>query len=233
MAVDKIQRGDVVSLQFTGYNEGKAFDSNVEADLKQLSSEAKAEPLIVCVGQGMIVKGFDAALEGKEVSKEYTIKVSAQEGFGERKRELVKTIPLRQFTEKKVNPYPGMVLALDDMLVRIITISGARVIADFNNPLAGKELEYRFTVVSIVQDEREKARALFSHFVRFVPNFEVNDKVVIKGPKVLEVLVKAFSEKFKSLMGKELGFIEEEQKAAVSSKDSASTPQTDQTVTAK
>ena len=40
--------------------------------------------------------------------------------------------------------------------------------------------------------------------MRFVPEFEVGEKVTMKGPKQLEYAVLIFKEKFKQLVGKDL-----------------------------
>ena len=213
--METVKKKDFVELKFTGYSNENVFDSNIEEDLKKIDPKAKPRETIVIVSEGMLVPGFDRELEGKEIGKEYRIKVSAKEGFGERKKELVKTIPLKVFTEQKINPYPGMVLAMDNNLARIITVSGARVMTDFNNPLAGKDLEYKFTIVRIVNDDREKAKALFEFIFKFAPDFEVKgDDVIVKGPKVLEKFVTSFKDKFKELAGKELKFevVEEKEK---------------------
>lgn len=208
-----VKKKDFVEVKFTGYSGGNIFDSNIDEDLKKIDPKAKPRENIVVVGEQMLVPGFDKAIEGKEIGKEYEIDVPAKEGFGERKKELVKTIPLKIFTEQKINPYPGMVLAMDNSLARIITISGARVMTDFNNPLAGKDLKYKFRVVRIVMDDKEKARTLFELIFKFVPDFEVKGgDVIVKGPKVMERFVKAFEKRFKELAGKELKFEIKEEK---------------------
>lgn len=203
----EVKKGEFVELKYTGHTNGEMFDSNIEEDLKKIDSKDAPRKLIVKVGERMVVHGLDDALVGKEIGKKYEITLSAKEGFGERKKELIKTIPLKVFTERKVYPQPGMMLNLDDNLVRISAVSGARVVADFNNLLAGKILNYSFIVKRIVDSDEEKARALFEWLLRFVPEFSIaGDKVVIKGPKILEQIAKAFSKKFKEMMGKELGF---------------------------
>ena len=211
--METVKKKDFVEIKYTGYSNGNVFDSNIDEDLKKLDPKGKPRELVVIIGEGMVVPGLDKALEGKEIGKEYEVGVSAKEGFGERKREMVKTIPLKIFTEKQINPYPGMVLAMDDSLVRIITISGARVMTDFNNPLAGKDLVYKFKIVRKIDDEKERAKILLEFILRFVPEHEVTDKeVIVKGPKILEKFVTAFKEKFKDILGKELNFVLEEQK---------------------
>lgn len=203
-----IKKNDYVELKYTGYANGEMFDSNIEEDLKKLNPKAKPNKTIIIVGQGMIVSGLDKALEEKEIGKEYEIKISAKEGFGDRKRELVKTIPLKIFTEKKINPYPGMVLNMDNILAKVITVSGARVITDFNNPLSGKELKYKFKIIRKVDDEKEKVETVLGLLFKFVPEFEIGEKIVVKGPKILEQYINSIKEKFKELVGKEISFKE-------------------------
>ena len=211
--VEIVKKKDFVEIEYTGYANGEIFDSNIETDLKKINEKAEARKMIIVVGEEMVVPGLDRILEGKEVGKDYEVEIKAKDGFGERRRELIRILPLRAFTEKKVEPRVGMTLALDNSIVKIIAISGARVSADFNNPLAGKELKYKFKIVKIVNEIQEKARALFEVLFRFVPDFSVEEKkIIVKGPKGFEGFVKIFNERFKELIGKELEFVEEVKK---------------------
>ena len=54
--------------------------------------------------------------------------------------------------EKDINPYPGALLNLDGMLAKILSVSGGRVITDFNSPLASKEIAYEFTIKRKITD---------------------------------------------------------------------------------
>ena len=202
------KKNDFVDLEYTGYTGGKVFDSNVAEDLKTLDPTAVPKKTIAIIGQGMVVPGLDKALEGKEAGNDYEVSLSAKEGFGLRDRNLLKTIPLKVFTERNISPRAGMVLALDDSLAKIVTVSGARVITDFNNPLAGKEISYKFKILRILTDEKEKAHALFEGMFRFVPEFDINEKeITIKGEKTMEIFVTAFKEKVKEVLNKELKFM--------------------------
>jgi len=156
----------------------------------------------------MLVKGFDKALEGKEIGKEYDVTFGHGEGFGQRDRKLMQVVPLKEFHSKNIDPRPGMSLAIDDRLVKIVAVSGARVTIDFNSPLAGKEIKYKFTIIRKVSDEKEKCDALFATFFRMVPPYEIKEKVIVKGPKGFDIFVNAFKDKFKELIGKSLEFEE-------------------------
>ncbi len=198
--------GSCVQLSYTGYVNNVVFDSTVPAQVTRLNPHATTQPAVVIVGEGMIVKGLDDSLLGKNVGQSYSLTLQPNEAFGERKTNLVKTIPLKLFTAKGVTPRPGQTLKLDEMLVRIITVSGARVVTDFNNPLAGKTVRYEVTIDSLVTDEHQRARAVFQAVCKFIPAFTVRDVVTVEMPAALEQYMLSFGENFKKLMGKPLAF---------------------------
>lgn len=207
--MEKTKLNDFVELSYTGYSKGEVFDSNIEEDLKKVNPKAKPRKTIVVIGESMVVKGLDNALVEKEVGKDYVVTLQPKDGFGERDRNMMKTIPLKVFTSQQINPYPGAVLDMDGMIAKIISISGARVLTDFNNPLAGKEISYKFKVVRILTDDKEKAQALFENMFRFVPEFDITaTDLTIKGPKPLEQFVATFKDKVKTLLNKDLKFEE-------------------------
>lgn len=201
-----VVKGDFIELSYTGYTNGEVFDSNREVDLKKLDPKAKVEKTFIIVGEGMVVSGLDKVLEGKQVGEEHTLSLSAKEAFGLRNPSLIRPIPLRVFTERRVVPRAGMSLVLDNNIVQIRAVSGARVIADFNNPLAGKDVSYSYRIVAKIDDVAEKTRIFFEKFLRGVPQFEVNDKVIIKGPAQMKPIIDLLGERFKALVGKELDF---------------------------
>ena len=208
----RTKKNDFIELKFTGYTNGEIFDSNIEEDLKRISKDAKPSKLIVAIGNSMVVPGLDKALEDKELNKQYEISFSCVEGFGERNRHLIKTIPLKAFTQQKIAPQPGMVLALDGMPVKIIAVSGARVTADFNNFLAGKELKYKFTITRKIEGTREKAEALFQFYLNTVPEIEIKEnELIVKGPIQIKAFIEVYKDKFKELLNIEPKFEEKEE----------------------
>lgn len=201
-----VHKGDFVEIKYTGYANKEIFDSNIKEDLKKLNPEAKEEKTVIAVGEGMLVRGLDNFLDGKEIGREYEVDIKPKDGFGERKKELVRTMPLKLFTEQKLNPQAGMILTMNNSLVKVIAVSGARVTVDFNHPMSSKELKYRFTLTRKVTDDKEKAEAVFKFYLQFVPEIEAKDKIVVKGPKILEGYIDSQKELFKRLIGKDLAF---------------------------
>ena len=161
MAEDKVEKNEFVEIEFLGKNlvSNEIFDTNIAEEAKKINPEMKVKPLIVCVGKEMLVKGFDDSLEGKEIGKKYSVKITPDNGFGKRDSKLIRLIPMKMFLAQKIYPEPGMTLTLDNNIVKVISVSGGRVMVDFNNPLAGKDLEYEYTIKKKIVDIKEKTNA--------------------------------------------------------------------------
>lgn len=201
------KKDDFIDLQYTGYTNGEVFDSNVLEELKKASPDTKPRKTIISLGHEMVLNALDKELIGKEIGKEYEVHINSKDAFGPRKRELVKTIPLKVFTAQKVNPQPGATLYLDNMMAKVLTVSGARVITDFNNPLAGKDLDYKFKILRVVTDQKEKAEAFLEYYLRMIPENEIKDnKLILKGPEPLKHFVETFKDKAKEILKMEMDF---------------------------
>jgi len=200
---DKVKVKDFVEIEYLGKTDGEVFDTNIEAEAKKINPESKVQPLKVAVGQRMLVPGFDKALEGKEVGKKHTIKVQAEEAYGKRDPTRIKMIPKKAFTDHKMNPIAGMTLTLDNSLAKIISVSGGRIMTDFNHPLAGKELEFEFTVKRIITDLKENINAFQSAFLGKEFEFDIDEKakkIIFKEPALMHIL-NSLRPKFQELFG--------------------------------
>jgi len=207
-----LKQKQFVEMDFTGRvkDTDEVFDTTNPKDAKGITDE-KVKPLKICIGEQMLLEKFDKALEGKEVGKEYIIELGPNDAFGDRKKDLVKMIPLKIFTDKGVMPYRGLMLNMDGMVVRIVSVSGGRVITDFNNPLAGKSLVYKFKVNRVIEDKKEQIESLLDNLLKIdssMVKIDVKDKkseltFSLKDNefKILQQISKPFSEKVKSLVG--------------------------------
>jgi FKBP-type peptidyl-prolyl cis-trans isomerase 2 len=213
-----VKKKDFIELTYTGYENGRIFDSNIEEDFKQIhshshdstSQDKKPDKISIVIGERMVVKGLDNSLEGKEIGKEYFVKINPEDGFGKRNPTLIKTIPLNVFTKQKITPHIGESFFMDNQMARVITISGARVITDFNHPLAGRDIEYKFKIERKLTGEKEKTEALLKFYLKQLPKFEIKEnKIIIEAPKQIENFLNLFKPKFKELLNKELELKEE------------------------
>ena len=135
--------GDQVKVHYTGrLTDGTVFDS----------SEGR-EPLAFQVGAGMMIKGFDAAVDGIELGEKVTAEIPAAEAYGEAREDLIFDFPKSNFPEE-MNPKVGQQLVMtqsngQQVPVKIKEVKEDIVVIDANHDLAGKDLIFDIELVSI------------------------------------------------------------------------------------
>jgi FKBP-type peptidyl-prolyl cis-trans isomerase 2 len=166
-----MQEGDFVYIDYTGKvkDTGKVFDSTKEEVAKKediFNSKVDYKPIPVVVGGGLVLKKIDETLKEMKINEKKTIEVSPEDGFGQRKLELIKLIPLSIFKERNIDVSPGRFVTIDRVAGKVVSVDGGRVKIDFNHPLAGKKLEYEIEIKEGVEGIGEKVKALVSHYSR-------------------------------------------------------------------
>ena len=156
-----IKKGDFVELEYTGAlkEDGAIFDTTSEKKAKETGIYRKKKefgPVIICVGEGEILKGLEEQLIGKEAGKEYTIELSPKNGFGKKDAKLIKMIPSNAFIKQNIDPQPGLQVNIDGVLGIIRRTGSGRCLVDFNHPLSGKDVVYKVKINRIVTDDKEK-----------------------------------------------------------------------------
>ena len=160
---EKIKKGDFVELEYTGRfkEDNMVFDTTNEAEAKKqgfFDPKMIYGPVIVCIGQKLVLAGLDDSLENTEVSQEKEVTIPAEKAFGKKNAKLLKLMPLSQFKTQNINPFPGLQLNIDGTLATVRSVSGGRIVMDFNHPFAGKEVVYKFKILRLVTDPAEKVR---------------------------------------------------------------------------
>lgn len=156
-----IQKGDFIRLSYTGHVDGSVFDTTDEEIAKQANIHnpgAGYGPVTIRVGSRHVILGLDEALEGREVGDEGEIVVPPEKAFGLHDPSLVEAFNKNAFREK---PKKGSLLRVPERGEgRVVDAIGNRVLVDFNHPLAGKTLTYRFRIEERVDDPEGKVRGL-------------------------------------------------------------------------
>ena len=189
----KTKKGDFVEIEFVASTEdGIIFDTNIKEEAKKIDIDdkerEKLEPLKVCIGQGMILKGLDKELEDKELEKEYDVKLNSESAFGKRNPGLVKTVPLAAFSE---TPYQGMFINVNGLMARVVSVNGGRILVDFNNPLAGKNVNYKFKILKMIEGKDDKIKVIAESLKVEIENIDL-----AKEPVEIKLKNKKNSEKF-------------------------------------
>lgn len=136
-----IKKGDKVRAHYTGtLEDGTVFDSSRERD-----------PLEFVLGKGMLIAGFEAAVEGREPGETVTVTIPPAEGYGEVDPDLIFVVPRAQvpdFIPLEVGTPLQLSNEQGQMDVTIAEVGADEVTLDANHPLAGKTLTFEIEIVS-------------------------------------------------------------------------------------
>lgn len=131
-------------VHYTGtFNDGSKFDSSYD----------RGEPLEFVCGAGMMIQGFDAAVENMEVGEIKDIHLMPEEAYGMPDPNNIFTLALEQLpgaedlsVGEKVylsnsagQPFPVVVNAKDETTITF----------DANHEMAGKELNFKIELVEV------------------------------------------------------------------------------------
>lgn len=196
-----MEKGDFVEVEFTGTvtATGDVFDTTSEEEAKKLGMHKEGQkygPLLVVVGANMVPHGVDDKLKEMKVGDEREFDLKPDRAFGPRNPKMVKLISISKFHQKNINPVPGIFVDIDGMQAKVRTVSGGRVMVDFNHPLAGRELHYRLKIVREIKEPLEKARALLKYYGMDAEASLKEGTLTLKTKKpIKEAFLKEFLEK--------------------------------------
>ncbi|MEM4247686.1 MAG: peptidylprolyl isomerase [Candidatus Nanoarchaeia archaeon] len=210
-----IKTGEFIEIDFVGRvkNTNQIFDVT-RADIAKkegiFDEKQKYKPLIVCVGKGQLLKGLDKAVQTKKIGDEFEVELQPEEAFGLRDQKLIQLTTLSKF--KEFRPVPGLQVSVDGAMATVKSVTGGRVILDFNHPLAGKVLKYWVKINRQVEKIDEKIKGLLSITLGLDAEvMETEKTVTIKlnqklDPKILDALKKSFEEFIPEIKQKEVKF---------------------------
>ena len=161
----KINKHDFVEIEYTGrvLEDGTIFDTtDIEIAKKSgiYSESSSYGPLVICVGEGQVIKGIEVYLETADVPSETTLAIQPEEGFGRKESKWIQMIPTKKFIQQQIMPVVGLQVNIDGMMGIIKSVGGGRAIVDFNHPLSSKDLSYSIKVNRIVTEENKKIEGL-------------------------------------------------------------------------
>lgn len=187
------EKGDFVLIEYTirVKETGNLLDTTNEELAKKenvYDTDKLYGPTLIVLGRGWINELVERELEQSEPEKEITVEVPPEKAFGPRDPSKVKVFSMRDFQRRGYSVGIGDVVEVGGARGVVKSISGGRVVIDFNHPLAGRTLVYTVKVLKKLEDLKEKLGALASKILR-VPSSELgieysdaDKKVVIKVP---------------------------------------------------
>lgn len=137
------KKGDSVQVHYTGrLEDGSVFDTS-----------ASREPLGFTLGDGNMIKGFDAAVYGMGIGDKKTVTIPAAEAYGVRRDDMMIEVP-REHVPADILPEIGLSLVLQDeggrpMPVTVVFVDEEKITLDANHELAGQDLIFEIELVKI------------------------------------------------------------------------------------
>ncbi len=135
--------GDTVKVHYTGKLEnGLIFDCTREQG-----------PFEFKIGSGRAVPGFEMGITGMAVGDTRTLKLSPEDGFGDRDDKLIEKVKKSDLPDN-IKLAPGKQLMMphpdgDFIRATVIDIKGDWVTVDLNHPLAGYNLIFEVELLEI------------------------------------------------------------------------------------
>jgi len=191
MTTDEKSIGNLVYVDYDAFlADGKLFDTTKAESAKDagfFDEKIEYGPLPVLLGSGKMFDAFEAAVEAATVGKESEVMIASDDAAGARDPRLVELHPLKEFYKQDITPYPGMEVQLGGRRGTVMSVGAGRVKVDFNSPLAGKDLIYKFVVKEVVTDKIEKAKAAVKMSLGTSDGFEftmTSEKVTVILPEL-------------------------------------------------
>lgn len=154
-------------IEYTGRikRTGDIFNTTDEEKAKEegIHSEKSDYGPKLITNENEVIEGIIEAVKNMGTGEERELTLPPKKAYGERDSSKIETIPKSEFKDTKLkNPAPGMQVMINNKIARIQTVSGGRVRIDFNNPLAGKELDYELKLNKVIENDEERSKALLS-----------------------------------------------------------------------
>lgn len=142
------QNGKSVTIHYVGtLTDGTQFDN----------SRDRGEPITVTLGNGQLIDGFNNAIVGMTEGETTTFTVASDQAYGDHDPERIAELDRSIFPEE-FDIVAGMTVPLqndkgENFLAIVNDFNDEVVTADFNHPLAGKDLTFTVEVLAVSDDE--------------------------------------------------------------------------------
>lgn len=145
----QIESNSVVTLHYTlKDNDGEIIDQSDDGSFLYLH------------GAMNIIPGLENALSGKSAGDELSVKVSPQDGYGEKQEDQIQQVPKDMFDNideiKQGVQFHAQSPEGEAVVVTVIEVKDDVVVIDGNHALAGVELNFEVKIVDVREASAEE-----------------------------------------------------------------------------
>jgi len=133
-----------------------------DMDGVQLDSSLGLEPLGYIHGNGYLIPGLEAQLEGKAPGDKFSCTIEPKDAYGERDERLVTQLPKDRFEMNspiEVGMHFQVMTPAGPTIVSVVAVDGDLITIDGNHEMAGKTLNFEIEVLDVrdaSQDELDQ-----------------------------------------------------------------------------
>jgi len=141
--MSQVKEGSAVKVHYTGkLSDGSVFDTSRDG-----------APLDFKVGDGMVIKGFEAAILGMATGDTKTVTLVADDAYGPKRDELLAEVEREKLPQTETLEV-GKTLEVQQpdgqsFMVRVIALTETMVSLDANHPLAGQDLTFDIELLEL------------------------------------------------------------------------------------
>jgi peptidylprolyl isomerase len=173
-----LKDGDFVLVEYTlrVKDTSKIVDTTNEEEAKKegiYDPRERYGPRLIIVGEGRLLPGLEKMLRELDEGQEREVEIPPEDAFGKRDPAKIKIMHRNAFIKAGIRPEPGKVVEINGQLAIIRSITGGRVVVDFNHPLAGRTIEAKVKITKVLRAPKEKLLHLVLR--RLPPSIKEND----------------------------------------------------------
>ena len=160
--------GDFIKLNFEMYvgDDKKLVSTNSEQLAKDndiYDEKVHYREAVLIVGSESLFNEINESFKSAEPGKEYEVTITPENAYGLRDAKNIKVHTVREFQRHEIDPIPGQEITLGNRRGKVISVTPGRVLVDYNHQWAGKPVLYKYTILSKVDSDAEKVKALIDY----------------------------------------------------------------------
>lgn len=164
--------GDFIKIDYemrTGEDKKLVATNNEELAKKNdiYNEESHYGPSMIIVGSDNLLTKVNESFLKAQKGKEVVVSMSAEEAFGNRDPKNIKVHTYREFQRNNIDPVVGNEVMLNNRRGRVLSVTPGRVLVDYNHQWAGRKVEYKYTVVELIENDLDRVKALVDMYYAY------------------------------------------------------------------